>query len=367
MCPAYGAARDKELDDPWPLPITALREWIEQEGDVEKMSEELRGHMTKFLNGYCYGFSANAQSTERHAKDTREQTRNKRKQDEVVTRQMQQQKSIAGEEKYEIAKDLHQKALDAQASNATAAAGEDNEQTKHKRIRLRGTKPEKVQRLIRLQQRERDIAEKKKTAVPVEKAPEDARLEQEALDVAERHAHVTAQDKGFRNCTSFSEFMPKLSVVDDRIVPKMPAGVLGKIKLCSLNSYEKLVPVLRARGFTELTTYKEDPERGKQIPELQKLFLPQHLETVLELTGRNNDVKEVVYVRPLDNSVAGVAVAAGAVVDDFVYEEISEDLTDEELLTACGESSEGASSASSASSAMRLSSRVRTPNVIVSV
>jgi hypothetical protein len=78
-------------------------------------------------------------------------------------------------------------------------------------------------------------------------------------------------------------------------------------------------------------------------------------------------VKEVVYVRPLDNSVAGVAVAAGAVVDDFVYEEISEDLTEEELLTACGESSEGASSASSASSAMRLSSRVRTPNVIVSV
>lgn len=127
------------------------------------------------------------------------------------------------------------------------------------------------------------------------------------------------------------------------------------------------MPVLRARGFTELTTYKEDPERGKQIPELQKLFLPQHLETVLELTGRNNDVKEVVYVRPLDNSVAGVAVAAGAVVDDFVYEEISEDLTEEELLTACGESSEGASSASSASSAMRLSSRVRTPNVIVSV
>ena len=62
--------------------------------------------------------------------------------------------------------------------------------------------------------------------------------------------------------------------------------------------------------------------------------------------------------------MAGVAVAAGAVVDDFVYEEISEDLTEEELLTACGESSEGASSASSA---MRLSSRVRTPNVIVSV
>ena len=46
--------------------------------------------------------------------------------------------------------------------------------------------------------------------------------------------------------------------------------------------------------------------------------------------------------------MAGVAVAAGAVVDDFVYEEISEDLTEEELLTACGESSEGASSASSA-------------------
>ena len=372
-----GMTADLDVDvvKAWPLPITALRDWIEAGGVVEQLDYQSREQMRKFLDGLIYGMTASAQNTERHVKACREQTRGKKRQRESVTRQRQQQLSMIAEEKHQVRQQrfLQQTEAAAAAAAATADASghsSDGEQLRasspiKRQQRLRGTKADHLARGPKLQERQRQITGRKATAPTLGVAPEAGLLDDEDTAILARADGVEAQNVGFRRRTTMDAFMPKLSVVDGRLVPRQPAAVLGKVKLKSLGSYKLLVPVLHARGITDFVSKEDDKSNGLGIEQLKALFEQEHLETVEELTGRGNEKELVTYVLPLNTEAAMQTM--GDVVDREVVEE---DVGEEQLLIELGGDEELAAAASATapgSATVRRSSRYHTPTVIVSV
>ena len=120
-----GMTADLDVDvvKAWPLPITALRDWIEAGGVVEQLDYQSREQMREFLDGLIYGMTASAQNTERHVKACREQTRGKKRQRESVTRQRQQQLSMIAEEKHQVRQQRFLQQTEAAAAAAADASG----------------------------------------------------------------------------------------------------------------------------------------------------------------------------------------------------------------------------------------------------
>jgi hypothetical protein len=151
----------------------------------------------------------------------------------------------------------------------------------------------------------------------VETTAEHADLERQADDIVSRAGKVHRREVGYRGRKSFMKLTLKVGVVNGRIVPKLPATFLGKVKLSSLNSYVAVEEQLRLRDIAGWTPHADGRQPdGPALLNLVGLKALLPTEMVVELTGRGKETAEVVYVCELAKDVQDSVMIDDDVDDD---------------------------------------------------